>query len=217
MQSVRQRLLVSREQERVHARYWGIAQTGELTYAALGDSAGVGVGVDDLATSYVSRVAAALQDRSGKSVAIANLSVSGARAADVLEHQVPQLSDLSKPDHVTCVVGGNDVAWARRFDAKAFGQTISEIAAQLPRRSVLGLVPSFWHWPYDARAKRANAAIESAAQNHGHFVANIYAKTKALGFRRYLGTLSKDFFHPNEHGYKLWAEAIIETLNPTCG
>lgn len=204
----------SRRQARAHAAYWARPQVGTLRYVALGDSAGVGVGVDDARLGYVGLIAQRLERTTGQAVRTVNLCVSGARAQDVLSTQLPELAAIGAPDVVTCLIGGNDVAWAPFFDARRFAHTMTSIAARLPERSVLGTVPHFLHWPYETRARKANRAIHRAAEAGGHVIADIHAATKKLSLGRYLRTFAGDRFHPNEHGHALWAEAIWDHILP---
>lgn len=71
----------SQEQSRNHTKHWAQPQDGALTYAALGDSAGVGVGVDDPAQGYVGVIANRLAEMTGETIRLVNLSVSGAMVA----------------------------------------------------------------------------------------------------------------------------------------
>lgn len=196
----------SRRQAAEHAAHWAHPEPGTLTYVALGDSTAVGVGVEDPRQGYVSIIARRLAHATGESVRTVNLAVSGARAQDVLDGQVPQLSTMDPPDLVTCLVGGNDVAWAPRFRTRRFARTMRTIAEHLPNDSVMGLVPHVVHWPFLARAARANRAIRTAALAGGHTVADIHTATKALPLSRYLQTFAGDYFHPAEAGHRLWAE-----------
>lgn len=198
----------SREQSRNHRAHWARPHKGSRTFVALGDSAGVGVGVEDPAYSYVGIVAKRLAEATGETIRTVNLSVSGATARDVLQSQIPQLAALPTPDFITCVIGGNDVAWSRTFRVRGFALDMRAIATRLPEGSVMGLVPSFVHWPYEGRAKKANHAIREAAQLNGHAIADIHTPTKRLALREYLGTFSGDYFHPNEAGHALWADAV---------
>lgn len=202
----------SRNQSRNHSAHWAQPQEGTLTYVALGDSAAVGVGVNDPEQSYVGVVAGRLAKRTGEAIRVVNLAVSGAKARNVLRSQIPDLSAMPAPDVVTCVIGGNDVAWARAFRADDFALDIREIAARLPAGSVMGLVPNFMHWPYEGRARKANQAIREAASVRGHGVADIHTATKGLSLRGYMRTFADDCFHPNSAGHTLWADAIWEQL-----
>ena len=202
----------SRQQSRQHAAHWARPQAGAQTYVALGDSAAVGVGVDHPEQSYVGLVAQRLAETWGETIRVANLAVSGAKARDVLETQIPQLAAMLTPDFLTCVIGGNDIAWTPVFRPDEFSRDIQAVAAHLPEVSVMGLVPQFVHWPYEGRARKANRAIHRAAQARGHAVADIYAATKELSLRDYLRTFADDRFHPNRSGHTLWADAIGEQL-----
>lgn len=204
----------SRHQARDHAAHWARTHTGTLTYAALGDSAGVGVGVDDPNRGYVGIIAQRLAETTGQSVRTVNLAVSGARAQDLLETQIPELSTMAPADFVTCVIGGNDVSWAPFFRARHFARSMQAIARRLPQDAVMGLVPRFAHWPYEARARRANRAIRAAAETSGQAVADIHAGTKKLSLAGYMRTFAPDYFHPNETGHQLWADAIWKQLIP---
>src|SRR5659263_475460 len=64
---------------------------GALRYVALGDSAAQGVGASSPARGYVPIVADGVAEATGLEVALYNLSVSGAKATDLLEDQLPRL------------------------------------------------------------------------------------------------------------------------------
>lgn len=79
-------------------------------WVALGDSATQGVGATSPERGYVGQVLDALSDRDGVGWRVLNLSVSGARARDVLAGQLPRLEALDvRPELVSCLVGGNDL------------------------------------------------------------------------------------------------------------
>lgn len=198
-------------------KHWAQPQQGTLTYVALGDSAGVGVGVDDPAQGYVGMIAQRLAETTGETVRVVNLSVSGAKAKDVLDRQIPELAEMPAPDFVTCVIGGNDVAWTGVFRADDFKHDMEMIAARLPHGAVMGSVPNFMHWPYENRARKANRAIQQAASQYGHVVADIHSPTTRLSFRGYMETFAGDWFHPNEKGHALWADAIWDQLSDQQG
>ena len=67
-------------------------QPGELLYVAIGDSAAQGVGARDLDASYVGLLAARCSGRPGRTVRVVNLSRYGARLADALDRQLPELA-----------------------------------------------------------------------------------------------------------------------------
>lgn len=201
-------------QGREHRAYWDRPQRGELTYVALGDSAAVGVGVDDPHQGYVGLLAARLAETTARTVRTVNLAISGATATTLLREQIPQLSYAPRPDFVTCVIGGNDVAWEWWRRSHTFADPMGDVASRLPAGSVLGTVPSFGHWPYEGWVRRANDVIQRQAHRHGHAVADLYAPTRGLWPWRYSRVLADDFFHPNAAGHTLWADAIWPLLRP---
>lgn len=190
----------------------------ELLWIVLGDSAAVGVGAESVDRSYVAQVAETLTRRTGRPVRIVNLAISGATAATVLREQVPRLDALlsdgpgsagRSPDVVTCVVGGNDITWTRRFRPEHFEADLDRVAAHLPAGSTLGLVPSFRLWPFEQRVRRANAVVRRIAARHGLGVADLHVATLRSSLRHQFGRLSPDWFHPNGAGYADWARALL--------
>lgn len=184
--------------------HWAQPQEGTLTYVALGDSAGVGVGVDEPGQGYVGVIARRLAEVTGETVRVVNLSTYGAKAKNVLDAQLPKLAEVMAPDFATCVIGSNDVAWSPAFKTDDFARDMTAIASKLSQGTVMGLVPNFLHWPYDRRANKANQAIRHAAGLQNHAIADLDTATKALSLREYLGTFAGDYFHPNATGHALY-------------
>ena len=184
----------------------------EIVWAVLGDSAAVGVGAETWEDTYVAQVADRLAAETGRPVRVVNLAVSGAKAHDVLETQVPRLETLlaggARVDAVTCVVGGNDVTWTLPFRVERFAEPLEEIAQRLPAGSALGLVPSFRIWPFEQRVRRANVAVRQVSARHGLGIADVYTATLRRGLRHQLAHLARDRFHPNGRGYADWASAV---------
>ena len=110
----------------------GVGTPDALTWAVLGDSAAVGVGAARVEESYVAQVAAGVAERTGRPVRVLNLAVSGATAAHVLADQLPLLP-ADGVDAVTCVVGGNDVAWPVRFRVDRFAARSRRSPSACPR------------------------------------------------------------------------------------
>lgn len=81
---------------------------GELTYVALGDSAAQGIGASSPMRGYVGLVANKLENKTGKSVRIVNVSVTGATIGDALRDQLPKIQSI-KADIVTIEIGANDI------------------------------------------------------------------------------------------------------------
>ena len=114
----------------LNARWWKDqrAKDGELLYVALGDSAAQGVGASQPGRSYVGLIAQHLRQRTGRSVQVVNLSISGARLREVIALQLAPLRRLS-PDIVTVAVGANDMP---TFAPDRFTRELAEVFDSLP-------------------------------------------------------------------------------------
>ncbi len=188
------------------AAYWHrrAAVPGELLYVALGDSAAQGVGADVPQEGYVGLLADDLARRTGRSVRVLNLSVTGARVADVLARQLPRLAGLH-PDLVTLDIGAND---AGRTPIATFRRTFDAVCGDLPAGSYVADVPRFgglYALPRQGAAVRFSLVAREIVASHPALkgVAIEHA-TQHLGFFGYAG----DTFHPSSAGYRKWAAAF---------
>lgn len=192
-----------------YAQYWRqrSSQNGELTYVALGDSAAQGIGASSPQHGYVSVIADRMALKTGKTIRVVNLSVSGAKLQDVIDKQIPQLKNY-QPDFVTIEAGANDLV---SFDAVTFEARFDSLVQLLPAGTVVANMPNF-----GGRLKRvhevntANQIITKAATRSNLPLADLYAATKShespLNY-------AADFFHPSSRGYKNWANAFWDILN----
>ena len=192
-----------------NAQYWQqrISQPGELTYVALGDSAAQGIGASRPQNGYVGVIADRLAQKTGKTIRVVNLSVSGAKLQDVIDKQIPQLKNY-QPDFVTIEAGANDMV---AFDAANFRTRFNILVEQLPAITVVANMPNF-----GGRVKRvqavnsANDIIKQACASAHLAEADLYTATKShespLNY-------AADFFHPSNRGYKNWADAFWKILN----
>ncbi|MCU1585226.1 MAG: hydrolase family protein [Microbacteriaceae bacterium] len=196
----------------LNARWWREEgeKSGDLLYVAVGDSAAQGVGASRPGHSYVGLLANHIRDKTGHSVRVVNLSVSGARLRDAMAVQVPALRAL-KPDIVTVAVGANDMA---SFDRDRFESELGELLDALPSGTIVADLPSFFLGPVERNARVANAIVRTLADRHGFEVAPLHATTRRQGAAWYaLNRVSVDFFHPNDRGYKVWAAAFLPVLD----
>lgn len=206
-------------QARIYADYWreqnetALAAEGPL-WVVLGDSTAQGLGASSPLHGYVGLVLDRLVRRTGQAWRVLNLSRSGARTADVLDHQFPLIQQLGvKPDLVTCGIGGNDVLGTapRRFRAN-----LRDLIQRLPSASVVLDLPvpdRFWTIgtvcsPY---VTGINRLIHSTATERGLLVAQV---SRHVG-PPWRGKLAVDRFHPNDFGYRLLADALAAALPPT--
>ncbi|MFO7689056.1 MAG: SGNH/GDSL hydrolase family protein [Cryobacterium sp.] len=181
---------------------------GELLYVAIGDSAAQGIGATSPDRGYVGLLADQLRLRTGRTVRVVNLSVSGATAALAVRDQLPRFRSLS-PDLVTVAIGANDIA---QWDAAAFDAEIATLFAALPGHALVADLPCF-HLPHNERkVAEANALLRARAAQHGLTVVALHATTKRSGLRSIATHVATDLFHPNDRGYRVWADAFQPSL-----
>ncbi|MGW9632133.1 SGNH/GDSL hydrolase family protein [Agromyces sp. NPDC055520] len=195
----------------VHSKWWRehAKADGELLYVAIGDSAAQGIGASRPDRSYVGRIADELRESTGQSVRVVNLSVSGATTALAVRDQLPKLRELrsrgDRPDVVTVSIGANDIA---EWNPERFARDIRSIFAELPLHAVVADLPCF-HLPHHERkVAEANRMLRAAAREYGLVVAPLHELTRRQGLRGILTQFARDMFHPNDHGYAVWAEAF---------
>ncbi len=183
-----------------------------VRYVALGDSAAQAVGASTPEAGYVATVAQHLAGTTGRDVDMFNLSVSGAKAADVLEDQLPRLAALGfVPDVVTLGIGGNDVV-DRRISVEAFLDTMAEVLAELPPGSYVADPPGFLIPPFEARSDAMAVGVRPLIRDAGHHLVALHRATRSAGHLGWVRNVAADAFHPNDRGYAGWAAAFIEAL-----
>ena len=196
----------------LNARWWKeqSAREGELLYVAVGDSAAQGVGASRPGRGYVGMIATHLRRRTGKTVRVVNLSVSGARLREAIAVQLPALEGLH-PDIMTVAIGANDIP---EFDRTRFENELAVILDALPAGAIVAEVPSFYFGAAERRVREANAVLHRLAALHGFEVAPLYLRTRRQGGVLYaLNQVAADFFHPNDRGYRVWASAFLPLLD----
>ena len=192
------------------ARYWAQPQgePGGIVYVALGDSAAQGIGASAPDRGYVGLLAERIRAETGRPVLVVNLSVSGAQIADLVGDQLPRLAALPpdlQPDVVTVAIGGNDVL---DYDRPEFARLAQELVARLPADSVVADVPYFMHGDAERRAAQAGEVLEAAARGRGLAVAPLHDAQQARGASAMVTDFAADWFHPNDRGHRVWADAF---------
>ncbi len=193
--------------------YWknqNQAAQGDLLFVALGDSAAQGLGASEPEKGYVGLLAKALA-KNNASVKTVNLSVSGAKIADVTRVQIPQLNQLgvNAQTIITMDIGGNEM---RAFNEESFRNDMDELMQQLPKQTIVAEVPYFGggrYRKYEPNVPIANTIIHELASTYGFKTAPLYEITKS---RDSLKTYAPDLFHPSNTGYKNWADAFKQAL-----
>ena len=184
---------------------------GAIELVALGDSAAQAVGASAPERGWVGQLADHVQRVSGRPVHVVNLSRSGARIADVVHRQLPLLAGL-RPDLVVVGVGGNDIVGS--FDRERLAAQVEALVAGLPANSIVADVPYFMHGRWQRRALETTRMIHAAARSRGLVVASVHSAMRSQHpWRSVVHHYSADLFHPNDRGYRVWAEAFIRAIS----
>jgi lysophospholipase L1-like esterase len=179
----------------------GLRADGPL-WVVLGDSAAQGVGASAHDRGYVGLVRARLEEADGRPWRVVNLSRSGARTREVVDEQWPRARALGvEPDLLTAVVGGND---ALGTALPQWRRDVEDLCAALPAGSVVATTA---RGVRERKVRLVNAHLRERAAAHGLRVADLWAHTGPP----YRG-LYADGFHPNDRGYRQWADAVAEAL-----
>ncbi|WP_241843185.1 SGNH/GDSL hydrolase family protein [Agromyces albus] len=196
----------------VHSKWWRdqAKAEGELLYVALGDSAAQGIGATSPDRSYVGVLAGDIRKATGRSLRVINLSVSGATTALAVEDQLPRFRALEvAPDIVTVAIGANDIAG---WDPEAFRRNLRTIFAALPSHAIVADVPCFHLRHNERKVAVANRMLRDVAREYGLTLAPLHETTRRQGIVGILTQFAQDMFHPNDHGYEVWAEAFRPAL-----
>lgn len=175
---------------------------GVRRWVALGDSTSQGIGASTPWRGWVGRTLDHLATDADWQVV--NLSVTGARIADVLDRQLPLLDDLAPVDLVTVAVGANDLLRTR---TPAVVAAVDRLLAEVPDDTVVATLPQ------GVRSRVAaglNERIRAGAAARSLPVADVWARTGPP----WAGKYAADAFHPNDRGYEDWTAAFVEVLGP---
>lgn len=193
-----------------YGSYWSESKgvPGGLVYVALGDSAAQAIGASRPERGYVGLLAERIRQRAGREVLLVNLSVSGATVRDVVDVQLAQLQSL-RPDIVTVAIGGNDVPF---YDVTRFTSTVDELTAALPAGTFIADVPFYMHGHWERDAVAAGGLLADSARIHQLHVVPLHDAARDRGSRAMLTDFAADFFHPNDRGHRVWADAFWAEL-----
>jgi lysophospholipase L1-like esterase len=171
-------------------------------WVALGDSTAQGLGASAPDRGYVGQLLVRLREMQGRPWRVINLSVSGARLADVVREQLPRLRDAGEPELVTCAAGANDVI---RFGFGRVAGALRALIDGLPPGAILATIPQGL---LPRRTRELNRIIESKAPAAGLRVADVWAHTGPP----WRGKYAADDFHPSDAGYAGWCDAFADAL-----
>lgn len=206
----------------------GVEEVGRakaaVSYAALGDSTGVGVGARE-GGGYVARLFEKIRAERPDSRLI-NLCVSGATTEDVLRGQLRQAIS-ARPTLVTLGIGINDIGHG--MTAERFARNYEEIVKQLrtgtSARLVVTNVPDISFAPVipaserDATRRRIelfNEKLGTIARRYELSVVDVYTETHRV-IPTHPEFFSDDGFHPSAEGYSYWAETMWPAVKEAIG
>ena len=213
-----------------------IAPGSPLRLIVFGDSTTAGVGVSRAEDSLPVVLAQRLADARGRSVTVLSYGWSGARMHDVPRDQVQrallpghkgQAPWLPTADVVVVVAGANDATHGTspsRFRA-ALRTALETIHREAPHAEItLAGIPRFrgalrQHEPLmsiiDAYAILLRRVQRQEARRSRVHYADLRRAVPRLAAKEGVGiaaVLAADRFHPSARGYRMWAEAIFDSL-----
>ena len=189
-----------------------------LRYIAAGDSTAVGYGASSLEKTYTYQIAEYLSKTN--TVDYENIGVIGAKTSDVLQTQISQIIAF-KPDVVTISIGANDATHLVSSDAilNNYKTIIAELEKKTSAQIYITDIPNFragnlLPWFYinllEVRSEKLNPQIIALTDARTKIVNihdfGIYQHPKAQIY------YAADGFHPNDLGYKNWANAFISKI-----
>ena len=198
-------------------------KTGPITYVALGDSTGAGMGAVN--GGYVARLNnRILEHRPGSQ--LFNLCVSGSTTVEVLRGQLNE-GVAKNPDLVTLGIGINDIGHGLTIDqfAENYERILSTLKEKTTARIVVTNIPDISSAPvvassmrnqYHQKIVKFNERLEEIAGRHGVTVFDIYSIT-TRELPSHPEYFSRDGFHPSDQGYELWAVEMWPTIARVIG
>ncbi|WP_438854029.1 SGNH/GDSL hydrolase family protein [Agromyces sp. M3QZ16-3] len=194
----------------VHSAWWRdhAKAPGEILYVAIGDSAAQGIGASRPDHSYVGLLARTIRDATARSVRVVNLSVSGATVGRCVEDQLPKLAKY-RPDVMTVAIGANDIA---KWDPESFERDLRTILDAVPPHALVADLPFFYFPQHERKVAVANDILRRLVAERGLTLVRLHRRTRLGGYRRMLTHFANDWFHPNDHGYRVWADAFLPAL-----
>ena len=191
-----------------------------LRLVVLGDSTAAGLGADDPSGAYATILAERLARERDVQVELTALGISGARVADVLHEQVPQVAALN-PDLVFVGIGANDVTHMTPLsrierDMALAIRRLKETGARVVVAGAPDMRATAWHqplrWLAGIRGEQVANTIERVGHEQGVGVVELADETGHHFEADPEPHFSDDDFHPSSLGYQRWADAIYPVL-----
>lgn len=192
-----------------------------MVYVALGDSLTVGVGVSKIEETFPYLFAKRIADVQNQAIKVINLGEPGARAADVLQTQIPKLAQFS-PSVVTLVIGVNDIHFGGNL--KDFEKNVGAVVSEIKKTGAKVFVATvpfvgdgeiLWQ-PYQIyyqwQTGRYSEALKRAVGTENVTLVDLFGMTRTVDWRTNV-YYSRDNFHLNATGYALWAKLFYDSSN----
>lgn len=199
-----------------YSKYWEERNShpidNSITYVALGDSAAQGIGATSPDKGYVGIIAKRLEKESNRPVRVINLSKSGAKINDVLQHQFQLLNHIHA-DVITIEIGANDM---QTFNEEEFKKQAEELFRILPNTTFISDIPYFGgrsrfiNPEFENNVLVANKILEEIAEKNNKKLVRLHQASKQRNNLPW--TYAIDYFHPNNLGYITWADAFWEAI-----
>lgn len=188
-----------------------------FVYVAIGDSAAEGIGASSPERSYTGILYATIK-RNQKNAIYHNFGKRGAPVQEIIETQLEKTIAL-QPNLITISVGANDLRVKTRPSvfAKRLEFLLSELKNKTTAEIVINTIPDFSHTPRITRGlknvtrvaiKHFNKILTQIAEKENVIVIDIFEQGTYYG-RHFPEAIANDGFHPNDIGYALWANLII--------
>jgi lysophospholipase L1-like esterase len=195
----------------------------QVTYVAVGDSTGVGVGAEK--GGYPARLLKRIKE-GRRSARLVNLCVSGATTEDLLREQLKQ-AIAARPTLITVGIGINDLGhyvavekFARNFEeiVKRLKTETSAaiVVSNLPDISLAPVVPADQREQTRSQINLFNARIAEIAARYKLSLVDAYTETHAI-IPSHPEFFSDDGFHPSDEGYEYWAKTMWPAVRSALG
>lgn len=189
------------------AQFWddynarSLEEDGPL-WVALGDSVTQGIGASAPDASFPFRVLDELRESTGEPWRLVNLSMSGARFADVENKQLTVLREFDlRPSAVSAVIGSNDVIWRR--NTPAIVDDARKMVDALPRGTILSRLS-------EARRDRRRIGVNQVFEGAGAVRhVDLY---EAWDWPTGEGMWAEDNFHPNDSAHVFLAQNLVKAF-----
>jgi len=188
-----------------------------LVYVVLGDSTAAGQGAD-----YEKGIAVSTAEKLAENhrVTMTNFGISGARADDVVQKELPRAEKL-KPNVVLISVSANDVVHLTSIDTvrdsletiiqrlRFSNPEVAIVVTGAPEMGAPPRIPWLLRPITGWRTAQMNKMFRALTASQHITFAHIADETGPL-FRTDKSLFATDGFHPNERGYATW----VAVLNP---